>query len=132
MNKVFIAILLLVVVIVGAIIFFSKGNLQPAPAVPQTGNQPAPAATDNPAPASGSQAVNITNFSFQPAVLTIAAGTSVVWTNDDSLPHQIKSDTFNSAQLAKGQTFTFTFDKAGTYDYFCSIHPSMKGKIIVQ
>jgi len=76
--------------------------------------------------------INIQNFAFEPSVLTIEKGATVTWMNSDSAPHQIKSTNFNSNQLSKGQTFSFAFNDAGTFDYFCSIHPSMVGKIIVQ
>lgn len=79
-----------------------------------------------------SNTVNIQNFAFNPGTLTIKKGATVTWTNNDSAPHQIKSGTFNSNLLDKGQTFSFTFSEAGTFDYSCSIHPSMMGKIIVQ
>jgi plastocyanin len=76
--------------------------------------------------------VNIQNFAFAPETLTVKKGATVTWTNNDSAPHQIKSDTFNSDRLSGGQSFSFTFNDAGTFDYICSIHPSMKGKIIVE
>ncbi len=76
--------------------------------------------------------INIHNFAFSPATLTVKKGTTVTWTNNDSAPHQIKSATFNSSQLSKGQSFSFTFDSVVTFDYSCSIHPSMLGKIIVE
>ena len=75
--------------------------------------------------------VSIKNFAFNPTPLNIKEGTTVTWTNNDPVPHQIKSSTFNSAALTNGQTFSFTFSTAGTYDYSCAIHPSMLGKIIV-
>lgn len=75
--------------------------------------------------------VTIENFAFNPGTLTVKEGATVVWTNQDSAPHKIKSDTFNSAVMNRGESFQFTFSKAGEYNYFCSIHPSMKGKIIV-
>lgn len=77
-------------------------------------------------------AVNIENFSFNPGMLTVKAGTTVVWTNNDSVSHTIKSDSFNSQPLSKGQTFEFKFNNKETYDYSCGIHSSMKGKIIVE
>lgn len=76
--------------------------------------------------------INIQNFAFSPATLTVKKDTTVIWTNNDSAPHQIKSVTFNSNQLNKGQTFSFTFNDAGIFDYSCAIHPSMLGKIIVE
>lgn len=75
--------------------------------------------------------ISIKNFKFNPATLTIKVGTTVVWTNNDGMPHKIKSDKFNSDTLNKGQTFKFTFLSVGEYDYLCSIHPSMLGKVIV-
>lgn len=77
-------------------------------------------------------AVHIQNFAFSPATLTVKKGTTVTWTNNDSAPHQIKSATFNSSQLSKGQAYSFTFNDAGVFDYSCAIHPSMLGKIIVE
>jgi plastocyanin len=79
-----------------------------------------------------SNAINIQNFAFSPATLTVKKGAVVTWTNNDSVPHQIKSATFNSSSLSKGQTFSFTFNDAGSFDYSCAIHPSMSGKIIVE
>ncbi|MEI7452532.1 MAG: cupredoxin family copper-binding protein [Candidatus Falkowbacteria bacterium] len=79
-----------------------------------------------------SATVNISNFSFSPASLVIKKGTTVTWTNNDSAPHQIKSDSFSSSVLNNGGTFSFTFNDAGTFSYICSIHTSMKGEIIVQ
>jgi plastocyanin len=76
--------------------------------------------------------VNIQNFAFDPATVTIKKGTIVTWTNQDSAPHQIKSATFNSQLLSQGQSFSFTFSNAGSFDYSCSIHPSMTGKVVVQ
>ena len=97
---------------------------------------PAPVVTPAPAPLTTpvvkSSAVNIQNFAFSPAVLTVKKGTTVTWTNNDSAPHQLKSATFNSGRLSQGESFSFTFNDAGTFDYSCSIHPSMQGQIIVE
>jgi len=75
--------------------------------------------------------VSIENFSFKPSVLTVQVGTAVVWTNNDSADHNIKSTDFNSPMMKNGETYEFKFDKAGTYDYICGIHPKMTGQIIV-
>jgi plastocyanin len=83
-------------------------------------------------PKTGTVAVNIKGFAFNPSTLTIAVGTTVVWTNNDSATHTINSATFNSGNLAQGQTFKQTFTVAGTYSYSCGIHPSMQGTIIVK
>jgi len=87
-----------------------------------------------PKPAS-SAAVKIDNFSFGPTELTVSAGTTVTWTNRDDIPHTVVSDdktTFKSKVLDTDETFSYTFTQAGTYPYFCSIHPKMTGKVIVK
>jgi plastocyanin len=80
--------------------------------------------------------VKIDNFSFGPATLTVPVGTSVTWTNRDDIPHTVVSTddpkTFKSKVLDTDEKFTYTFSKAGTFPYFCSIHPKMTGKVIVQ
>ena len=78
--------------------------------------------------------IKIDNFSFTPATLTVPAGTQVTWTNRDDIPHTVVSDdqSVKSKTLDTDEKFTFTFTKPGTYPYFCSIHPKMKGKIVVQ
>jgi plastocyanin len=79
-----------------------------------------------------SKIVRIKDFAFFPASLTIQTGAKVTWINEDFAPHQIKSATFNSSSLGNGKTFTFTFDTVGSFDYICSLHPAMTGKIIVE
>ncbi len=79
-------------------------------------------------------AVKIDNFSFSPATITVPAGTTVRWTNRDDIPHTVVSDdkVFKSKALDTDEDFTYTFTKAGTYNYFCSIHPKMTAKVVVQ
>lgn len=74
------------------------------------------------------------NFDFSPMMLTVKAGTIVSWKNLDGEPHTIVSveGTFRSHALDENDTFTFKFDKPGTYRYVCSIHPKMMAAIIVQ
>jgi len=78
--------------------------------------------------------VKIDNFSFTPATITVPVGTTVRWTNRDDIPHNVVSNdkSFKSKPLDTDESFSFTFSKAGTYDYFCSIHPKMTGKVVVQ
>jgi plastocyanin len=79
--------------------------------------------------------ITIDNFSFAPPTLTVAAGTEVIWVNHDDIPHTVVSEdktTFKSRALDTDEKFTFTFSKPGTYTYFCSIHPKMTAKVIVQ
>ena len=78
--------------------------------------------------------VKIDNFSFGPASLTVAVGTTVIWTNRDDIPHTVLSTdkAFKSTVLDTDQKYSFTFSKSGTFSYFCSIHPTMTGKVVVR
>ncbi len=78
--------------------------------------------------------VKIDNFSFGPVALTVPVGTTVTWTNRDDIPHTVVSTdgVFKSKALDTDDKFSFVFTKAGTYPYFCSIHPKMTGQVIVQ
>jgi|SRR5665647_72649 len=76
--------------------------------------------------------VTIKGFAFQPTTTTISIGDTIRWTNMDSVNHDIKGDTFDSGMMSPNTTFEFTFTQAGTYNYICSIHPSMQGLIVVQ
>jgi plastocyanin len=86
------------------------------------------------APSVAGAEVKIDNFSFTPATITVAVGTQVTWTNRDDIPHTIVTEdqTIKSKALDTDEKFSATFDKPGTYSYFCSIHPKMKGTIVVQ
>jgi plastocyanin len=80
--------------------------------------------------------VKIDNFSFGPATLTVAAGTTVTWTNRDDIPHTVVSTddpkAFRSKVLDTDEKFSYTFSKAGTFPYFCSVHPKMTGMVVVK
>jgi plastocyanin len=77
--------------------------------------------------------VSIRNFTFMPDIITVPTGTNVVWHNDDTSPHTVTSvdGTFHSSALDTKDKFSFTFDKAGTFEYFCRLHPFMKGRVVV-
>ena len=79
----------------------------------------------------GAIEVSIEDFSYIPANLTVNPGTVVVWTNKDPVPHTVTSEQFGSGTLGPGESFSYTFRNDGTYNYDCSFHPQMKGKIIV-
>jgi plastocyanin len=93
-----------------------------------------PLANSSPEVAVKEVAVKIDNFSFSPATITVPVGTTVRWTNRDDIPHTVVSDdkTFKSKALDTDEDFTYTFTKPGTYGYFCSIHPKMTAKVVVQ
>jgi len=79
-------------------------------------------------------AVSIDNFNFAPNTITIAAGTTVVWTNHDDVPHNVTNPekAFKSPTLDTGEKWEYTFKNAGTFNYYCTIHPKMTGKVVVQ
>jgi len=78
--------------------------------------------------------VRVDNFTFAPETLTVPANSTVTWVNKDDIPHVIASNDglFKSKALDTDQKYSYTFSKAGTYPYYCSIHPKMVGKIVVQ
>jgi plastocyanin len=78
--------------------------------------------------------IQIENFTFNPAELTIKPGTKVTWTNADDIPHSVVEDgtKFRSKPLDTGETFSMAFTDVGEFGYFCGLHPHMKGKIIVK
>jgi plastocyanin len=77
--------------------------------------------------------VNIDNFAFTPKELTVKAGTAIVFRNRDDIPHSVvgTKGEFHSKALDTDDSFSFTFTKAGTYDYTCGLHPKMQGRIVV-
>jgi plastocyanin len=87
-------------------------------------------AADQPASAQ----IKIDNFTFGPADLTVASGTTVTWVNNDDVPHTVVSDdkVFRSKALDTDDKYSYTFTKPGTYNYFCSVHPKMTAKIVVK
>ncbi len=79
--------------------------------------------------------VKIDNFAFDSQTVTAAPGATVSWVNDDDAPHTVVADdgkSFRSKTLDTGDKFSFTFMSAGTYGYFCSVHPHMTGKVVVK
>jgi plastocyanin len=94
--------------------------------------QASPAASPLASPAAGEQAgIEVQNFQFSPATLTVPPGTTVVWTNTSPTPHTVTGDFADSGILNSGDTFEWTFTDPGSYDYLCSLHPDMQATIIV-
>lgn len=91
---------------------------------------PAPTTTAGMQPVAAGT-VTIANFAFSPAAVTVPAGTTLTWTNNDSAPHDISGGPLHSPTLSQGQTWSYTFSTAGTYSYICSIHPYMTGSVTV-
>jgi amicyanin len=93
-----------------------------------------PSVTANDQPSGTNAEVKIDNFSFGPETIKVSVGTTVTWTNRDDIPHTVVSTdgAFKSKVRDTDETFSYTFTKAGTYPYFCSVHPKMTGKVVVQ
>jgi plastocyanin len=88
----------------------------------------------SPAPAASPIVVTIRDFAFKPSSLTVPIGTTVLWKNEDSAAHTATSLTglWDSGNLDQGQSYTFKFTKAGSYDYVCNYHPNMRATITVK
>jgi plastocyanin len=88
----------------------------------------------NDQPAAESAAVKIDNFVFGPPTITVPVGATVTWTNGDDIPHTAVSTegVFKSKVMDTDEKFSYTFTKAGTYSYYCSIHPKMTGQVVVK
>jgi plastocyanin len=86
------------------------------------------------APAGDANTIVLKDFHFSPMSLTVPAGATVIWRNLDEEPHTVVSDAglFRSGGLDQNDSFTFKFDKPGTYKFICSIHPQMQGTIVVK
>lgn len=100
---------------------------------------PAPTEAEEESEGSGGATVSIANFSFGPGTLTVKAGTTVTWRNNEDAPHTVTADdgSFGSNTLSQGDSFSFTFDTPGTYDYHCQFHggaghTGMSGTIVVE
>jgi plastocyanin len=94
---------------------------------------PLPIINSSSTPGNVSTNIDITNFAFSPADITVSSGTTVTWTNRDSVAHTVVADdnSWGSTSLTAGAEYSFTFTQPGVYAYHCSVHPSMKGTITV-
>lgn len=112
------AIIIVIIVVAAIVIMGQPGNKQ------NTG--PNAVATNS---------VEIKNLAFNPTPITVTVGTTVTWTNNDTVTHTVTSTSgpasFDSGHMEPGNTFSFTFTEAGTYDYMCTIHPYMRAQVIV-
>ncbi len=142
-------VVLVLLAVAGALVFSMSGNdgdKDEAPAKPSQ-NQEAPAQTDATEPStdtttdsdaqSGEVAVSISNFVYTPGTLTVKKGSTVTWTNNDSVAHTVTSDSespksgLDSELFGKGETFEFTFNEVGVFKYHCAPHPSMTASVEV-
>jgi plastocyanin len=121
---------LILVGLLGAVSCGSSSTTTSA-ASPSTGTQAQPTSGGATGP---SAAVTIKDKAFSPETLTVSVGTTVTWTNKDPMSHIVsaRDRLFMSDLLGEGKSFSYTFTTAGTYEYYCTIHPTMAGKVIVQ
>jgi plastocyanin len=144
MNKAVIAIIIVVVLAIGGWAIFGRGNSSNNSLYGNSTNsstQNKQSSNNNSAPnasqSSMTGSVNIANMAFTPSQITVAKGGTVTWTNNDSTTHTVIDDLSNvggpsSGDIQPGGTYSFTFTKTGSFQYHCSIHPSMRGTIVVK
>jgi len=105
-----------------------RGYAQPMPTAPVAPTTQPSTSVEN------TGIVSIEGMRFQPATLVVDKGDTVTWTHNSPMPHSVKANDgdFGSSVMSSGQSFSQTFDEPGTYSYYCSLHPSMRGKIVVK
>jgi plastocyanin len=113
----------------------AQGHTQQAAPVPAgTSQKQAAMSPDQDASAADKITVRIDGMRFEPSIITVEPGTTVTWIQNSSMPHTVtgQADRMQSKTMSKGQSYTYTFDKAGSFDYSCDFHPSMKGTVVVK
>lgn len=139
MNKIIIWVVVIILLILVTYLLMSAKNNLPNDVVQNqvqntqsTSTENSDNSTSTKQQTSKEHSISITNFAFNPASLTVNKGDTVVWTNNDSAPHQISGGGINSTIMGKTESYSLTLTTTGTIDYYCSIHPSMRGTIIVK
>ncbi|HSH55515.1 MAG TPA: cupredoxin family copper-binding protein [Candidatus Limnocylindrales bacterium] len=125
-KKIVIAVIVVGLLFVGGLVFAGAQSGQKSETQQTSANQEV-----------ATKDVEIKGYAFTPAAIKVKVGDTVTWTNQDSVEHNViatKADPAapNGPLIGKGETYSFTFTKAGTYEYYCSPHPHMKGTIVVE
>jgi plastocyanin len=124
-----------VVVVIGAIVGIVVANRKPNNSTASSTSSQSQTKTSSATKPASANSITISNFAFGPAAMTVKAGTTVTWTNQDSVAHTVvETDSLagpNSQPLDQGKSYSFKFATAGTYHYHCSIHPDMVGTVTV-
>jgi plastocyanin len=128
-----ITIVLIILIAAGAVALNHKSSNSPA--YSSNNNTTSSSSSNSTNPATGH--IDIRNMMFTPSQITVAKGGTVTWTNNDSTAHTVVDDLSNvggpsSGDIPPGGTYSFTFNKTGSFQYHCSIHPSMRGTIVVK
>lgn len=129
-------IVLAILVVGGAVALTHKSNNNPTSSS-NSSTQNTNSTTSNANQASQTGSIDIKNMMFTPSQITVAKGGTVTWTNNDTTTHRVVDDLTNvggpsSGDIAPGSTYSFNFTKTGSFQYHCSIHPSMRGTIVVK
>jgi plastocyanin len=141
MRRSVIAVIIIIVIlaVAGFIVRGNKSNTSTNNSQTSTNNtQPkANSSSSNASTQPATGTVDIKNMSFTPSQITVAKGGTVTWTNNDNTTHTVVDDLSNvggpsSGDIAPGSSYSFTFTKTGSFQYHCSIHPSMRGTIVVK
>lgn len=133
MNKNYIFLIAISVPVAVFLTACAQPNVAQQPAVPQsTSQQPTTQQPVIQKENGSTNTITINNFNFNPSQLSISKGSTVTWTNQDPIAHTVTAkDSFDSKILNNGQSFSYTFNQSGSFDFACTIHPSMKGTITV-
>ena len=136
MNQRIVLIIIAVLVVAAVAFGLSKSSTGNSNSQASTQSQPSqPSSTQANNSASESNSVTINNFAFSPPNITVKKGDSVTWTNKDTVPHTVTENDNqqgpNSSTLSSGEKYSFTFNTVGTFQYHCTIHPDMKGTVVV-
>lgn len=142
MTKLIIVIVVVIALVGGGVYLASNNSNKPAANNNSTDNNQtketehnANQSNDSSSNAVATNTVAIDNMAFAPASITVKKGTTVTWTNNDSVAHDVtqtdgKSE-LDSGVMTTGQSYSYTFDSTGTFEYFCSLHPNMVGTVTV-
>lgn len=134
MERTIIILVVVVLILIGAYYLVVRNNPTPDFLVPAETATSTNTVTPTGSPSAMTVAVDIENFTYLPSPLTVKKGTTVTWTNRDTVAHDVVSVTgsvLKSPLFTQGQSFSYTFDVVGTYDYYCTVHPRMLGRVIV-
>src|SRR5579883_3210500 len=127
------AVIIIVIIIIGGVIALTHKSNNNTTTPPANSSSTSSTTTTNQSAVAGT--INIRDMMFTPSQITVPKGGTVKWTNNDTTTHTVVADLGNgpnSGDIAPGQTYSYTFTKSGSVQYHCSIHPSMRGTIVVK
>lgn len=131
MKRSYLAIIIILIILIAGVAWALNHNNKNSN---QTNTNATPTSTTT-TPSSSTSSVDIKNMMFTPSQVTIDKGTTVTWTNNDNVAHTVTADnnqSFDSGTIDPGKTYSFNFNTAGSYQYHCTIHSSMRGTIVVR